>query len=201
MATIRGLFCCNSHLLLHAGRVYYYKKKEVDDMKKVIYLAGGCFWGLEHLMQSLRGVVDAESGYANGRSEELANYDAVCTGLTGFRETVKVEYDDEVVNLETLLAAYFAVIDPTLINRQGMDMGTQYQTGIYYTDEESREIVERMAAEERKKHPRFYVEIKPLENFYPAEEYHQDYLIKNPHGYCHISPAKMAQVRAMVGKE
>ncbi|MBQ2783228.1 MAG: peptide-methionine (S)-S-oxide reductase, partial [Oscillospiraceae bacterium] len=82
-----------------------------------------------------------------------------------------------------------------------MDMGTQYQTGIYYTDEESRAIVERVAAEERKKHPRFYVELRALENFYPAEEYHQDYLIKNPHGYCHISPAKMAQVRAMVGNE
>ena len=170
-------------------------------MKKVIYLAGGCFWGLEHLMQSLRGVVNAESGYANGRGRELANYTAVCTGLTGFRETVKVEYDDEVVSLETLLAAYFAVIDPTLINRQGMDMGTQYQTGIYYTDEVSRAIVERMAAEERKKHPRFYVELRGLENFYPAEEYHQDYLIKNPHGYCHISPAKMAEVRAMVGRD
>ena len=199
MVTIRGLFCCNSHFFSPVGRVYYYKK-EVDGVKKVIYLAGGCFWGLEHLMQSLRGVVDAESGYANGRSEEFANYAAVCTGLTGFRETVKVEYDDEVVSLETLLAAYFAVIDPTLINRQGMDMGTQYQTGIYYTDAESRAIVERVAAEERKKHPRFYVELRTLENFYPAEEYHQDYLIKNPHGYCHISPAKMAQVRAMVGK-
>ena len=152
-------------------------------------------------MQSLRGVVDAESGYANGRGRELANYTAVCTGLTGFRETVKVEYDTEEVSLETLLAAYFAVIDPTLINRQGMDMGTQYQTGIYYTDEESRAIVERVAAEEKKKHPRFYVELRSLENFYPAEEYHQDYLIKNPHGYCHISPAKMAQVRAMVGNE
>ena len=166
-------------------------------MNKVIYLAGGCFWGLEHLMGSLRGVVDAESGYANGKSAEFANYDAVCTGLTGFRETVRVEYDTEEVSLENLLAAYFAVIDPTLVNRQGMDIGTQYQTGIYYVDEESRTIVERMAAEEKGKHRRFYVEVKPLENFFPAEEYHQDYLIKNPHGYCHISPAKMAQVREM----
>lgn len=169
-------------------------------MKKVIYLAGGCFWGLEHLMQSLRGVVDAQSGYANGRSAEEANYDAVCTGLTGFRETVRVEYDTEQVSLETLLAAYFAVIDPTLINRQGMDIGTQYQTGIYYDDEESRAIVERAAEAEKEKHRRFYVEVKPLENFFPAEEVHQDYLLKNPQGYCHISPAKMAEVRAMVGK-
>lgn len=167
-------------------------------MKKVIYLAGGCFWGLEHLMASLRGVVDAQSGYANGKGGEFANYTAVCTGLTGFRETVKVEYDSAEVRLETLLKAYFAVIDPTLVNRQGMDIGTQYQTGIYYDDEESRAIVERVAAEEKQKHRRFYVEIRPLENFFPAEEIHQDYLIKNPHGYCHISPAKMAQVRAMV---
>lgn len=169
-------------------------------MKKVIYLAGGCFWGLEHLMQSLRGVVDAQSGYANGRSAEEANYAAVCTGLTGFRETVRVEYDSAQVSLETLLAAYFAVIDPTLINRQGMDIGTQYQTGIYYDDEESRAIVERAAEAEKEKHRRFYVEVKPLENFYAAEEVHQDYLVKNPQGYCHISPAKMAEVRAMVGK-
>ena len=170
-------------------------------MKKVIYLAGGCFWGLEHLMQSLRGVVDAESGYANGRGRELANYTAVCTGLTGFRETVKVEYDTEKVSLETLLAAYFAVIDPTLINRQGMDMGTQYQTGIYYTNDAAKETVERIAEIEKSRREQFYVEIGPLLNYYPAEEYHQDYLIKNPHGYCHISPAKMAQVRAMVGSE
>lgn len=169
-------------------------------MNKVIYLAGGCFWGLEHLMQSLRGVVDAQSGYANGKGAEFANYEAVCTGLTGFRETIRVEYDPQQVSLETLLAAYFAVIDPTLVNRQGMDMGTQYQTGIYYTDEESRTVVESMAAEETEKHRRFYVEVKPLENFYAAEEYHQDYLVKNPHGYCHISPAKMAMVREMVGK-
>lgn len=167
-------------------------------MKKVIYLAGGCFWGLEHLMQSLHGVVDAQSGYANGRSAEFANYPAVCTGLTGFRETVRVEYDNSEVSLETLLGAYFAVIDPTEVNRQGMDIGTQYQTGIYYADEESRRLVEQAAAKERNKHRRFYVEVKPLENFYPAEEYHQDYLVKNPHGYCHISPAKMAMVREMV---
>ena len=200
MATIWGLFVAIVTSFPTQGG-YTMIKKEVDGVKKVIYLAGGCFWGLEHLMQSLRGVVDAESGYANGRSGELAYYEAVCTGLTGFRETVKVEYDTDEVSLETLLAAYFAVIDPTLINRQGMDMGMQYQTGIYYTDEESRAIVERVAAEEKKKHPRFYVELRGLENFYPAEEYHQDYLIKNPHGYCHISPAKMAEVRAMVGKE
>lgn len=174
-------------------------KKEVDGVKKVIYLAGGCFWGLEHLMQSIPGVIDAQSGYANGKSAEFANYEAVCTGLTGFRETVKVEYDDAVVSLETLLSAYFAVIDPTLINRQGMDMGTQYQTGVYYADEESRRLVEAVAAEEKKKHRRFYVELKPLENFFPAEEYHQDYLMKHPHGYCHISPAKMAKVRERFG--
>ena len=164
---------------------------------KVIYLASGCFWGLEHLMQSLPGVVDAQSGYANGTGAQEANYAAVCTGRTGFRETVQVAYDPANVSLEKLLAAYFHVIDPTVMYRQGNDMGTQYQTGIYYTDDESREIVERAAAQEREKHRRFYVEIKPLENFFPAEEYHQDYLIKNPGGYCHISPAEMQQVREL----
>lgn len=170
-------------------------------MKKVIYLAGGCFWGLAHLMQSLPGVTEVVSGYANGSGAEEANYAAVCTGLTGFRETVQVTYDPEAVSLETLLRAYFAVIDPTEINRQGMDIGTQYQTGIYYDDEESRAVVERAATAEKGKHRRFYVELRPLENFFPAEAYHQDYLIKNPHGYCHISPAKMEEVRAMVRSE
>ena len=135
-------------------------------MKKVIYLAGGCFWGLAHLMQSLPGVTEVVSGYANGSGAEEANYAAVCTGLTGFRETVQVTYDPEAVSLETLLRAYFAVIDPTEINRQGMDIGTQYQTGIYYDDEESRAVVERAAAAEKGKHRRFYG-TPPLGEFLP----------------------------------
>ena len=163
--------------------------------ENVIYLAGGCFWGVEHLMQSIPGVIDARSGYANGTGEEDADYKTVCTGKTGFRETVRVEYDPGQVSLEALLLAYFYVIDPTVQNRQGNDIGTQYQTGIYYTNDRSREIVERTAAMERREDVPFYVEIKPLENFYSAEEYHQNYLEKNPGGYCHIPWTEMKLFR------
>ncbi len=154
--------------------------------KNVIYLAGGCFWGIEHLMASIPGVIDAESGYANGRNPEDANYRTICTEDTGFRETVRVEYDPEKVSLDALLMAYFYVIDPTVQNRQGNDVGTQYQTGVYYTSDEAKETVERIADIECSRRPEFHVEIGPLVNYYTAEEYHQDYLARNPNGYCHI---------------
>ena len=157
----------------------------------VIYLAGGCFWGLEKLMQSIPGVTDAVSGYANGTGEADANYSAVCAGGTGFRETVQVTYDPGQVSLDALLLAYFYVIDPTVENRQGNDVGSQYQTGVYYADEASRETVERIAALERGRREKFAVEIGPLVNFFPAEDYHQDYLDRNPGGYCHIPRAEI----------
>jgi len=167
-------------------------KPEVERMdfshesENVIYLAGGCFWGIEQLMQSIPGVIDAQSGYANGTGEEDAVYETIMEGDTGFRETVRVEYDPEQVSLDALLLAYFYVIDPTVENRQGNDVGTQYQTGVYYTNDKAKETVERIAEIERSRRERFVVEIGPLLNYYPAEEYHQDYLVKNPLGYCHI---------------
>ena len=164
----------------------------MDTNEHVIYLAGGCFWGIESLMQSIPGVLDATSGYANGTGEADADYCTVCTGNTGFRETVRVTYDPDQVSLDALLLAYFYVIDPTVENRQGNDRGTQYQTGVYYTDEAARETVERIAAIERGRSEKFVVEIGPLVNFYPAEEYHQDYLEKNPGGYCHIPRDEIA---------
>ena len=129
------------------GRNTAFKEQEIIMMNfshepdNVIYLAGGCFWGIEHLMQSIPGVIDAQSGYANGTGEEDADYQTVCTGETGFRETVRVEYDPEQVSLDALLLAYFYVIDPTVKNRQGNDIGTQYQTGIYYTNDAAKETV------------------------------------------------------------
>jgi len=153
---------------------------------KTIYLAGGCFWGMEKLMQSIPGVIDAVSGYANGTGEADANYKTVCTGRTGFRETVRVTYDPNRISLDQLLFAYFEVIDPTAVNRQGHDSGTQYQAGVYFADTESQATVERVFAIERSRTPGFAVESGPLVNFFPAEEYHQDYLDKNPGGYCHI---------------
>lgn len=156
------------------------------ESENVIYFAGGCFWGIEQLMQSIPGVIDAQSGYANGTGEKDASYAVVVTGKTGFRETVRVEYDPEQVSLDALLLAYFYVIDPTVKDRQGNDIGTQYQTGVYYTNDKAKETVERIAELERSRSEQFFVEIGPLLNYYPAEEYHQDYLVKNPYGYCHI---------------
>jgi len=162
------------------------------ESENVIYFAGGCFWGLEHLMESIPGVIDAESGYANGTGAKDANYEAVCGKETGFRETVRVEYDPEQVSLDALLLAYFYVIDPTVENRQGNDVGSQYQTGVYYTNEKAKETVERIVELEKSRSNRlFLVEIGPLLNYYPAEEYHQDYLQKNPTGYCHIPVEEM----------
>jgi len=137
-------------------------------------------------MHSITGVIDAQSGYANGTGQADAVYETILKGKTGFRETVRVEYDPEIVSLDALLLAYFYVIDPTLQNQQGNDIGTQYQTGVYYTNENARKTVERIAELERSRNNKFFVEIGPLLNFYPAEEYHQNYLEKNPYGYCHI---------------
>jgi peptide methionine sulfoxide reductase msrA/msrB len=164
----------------------------------VIYLAGGCFWGMEKLMQSIDGVVDVVSGYANGRADIEPDYYRVVGGDTGYRETVRVVYDPDRVSLDALLFAYFHVIDPTIQNAQGNDRGTQYQTGVYYADAESQAVVGRIAAIERERTPAFMVEIEPLERFYDAEEYHQDYLDKNPTGYCHISPFEIKAAQEML---
>lgn len=165
---------------------------------EIIYFAGGCFWGIEKLMSEMPGVVDAVSGYANGKTGYDPNYQVVCSGETGFRETVRVEYDPKVVSLDGLLFAYFSVIDPTVKDRQGNDSGSQYQTGIYYIDEAAQKTVERVAAIEKKRSVAFYVEIKPLENFYAAEDYHQDYLEKNPGGYCHIPQSEISTISQMI---
>lgn len=161
------------------------------EAKSTIYLAGGCFWGIEKLMRSIPGVTNTVSGYANGAEEAKANYNAVCSGQTGFREAVLVEYNPGQISLDALLLAYFYVIDPTAINRQGNDIGSQYQAGIYYADDQSKETVERIAAIEAGRVKGFAVEIEPLHCFYPAEEYHQGYLDKNPGGYCHIPAEKI----------
>ena len=172
-----------------------YQKQDGMD---VIYLAGGCFWGLEKLMQSIPGVVDVVSGYANGSADVVPTYNRVIRGNTGYRETVRVEYDPSAVSLDALLFAYFHVIDPTIENAQGNDRGTQYQTGVYYNDAASQATVVRIAAIERMRSSKFVVEIEPLERFYDAEEYHQDYLDKNPLGYCHISPNEMQSASEMI---
>lgn len=166
------------------------KKQEEKKMKnqKEIYLAGGCFWGTEHFMKQIRGVESTQVGYANATVEH-PTYQQVCSGRTGAAETVKVVYNPGEVDLPLLLELYFKTIDPTSLNKQGNDQGTQYRTGIYYSDSSDRPIVEKVVKELAGQYSRpLAIEVKPLVNFYPAEEYHQDYLDKNPGGYCHIRP-------------
>ena len=153
---------------------------------KEIYLAGGCFWGTEHYFKQINGVVETEVGFANGHTEH-PTYQEVYTDETGYAETVRVKYDAQVVSLTFLLRMFFKAIDPTSLNKQGHDEGTRYRTGIYYTNPADLPIIEEVYAEEQKKQELpLVVEKQPLENFYTAEEYHQDYLDKNPTGYCHL---------------
>jgi len=161
------------------------KMKNYDKTKvKVIHLAGGCFWGLEAYMQKLNGVEDAISGYANGKTENPSYYDLK---TSGHAETVKVLYNPHIISLDDILAHYLRVVNPVSVNKQGNDVGTQYRTGIYYTDEAEKAIIENILAKEQTKHDKpIAIEVEPLRQFYEAEEYHQDYLEKNPGGYCHI---------------
>ena len=161
------------------------KMKNYDETKvKTIHLAGGCFWGLEAYMQKLNGVEDAVSGYANGKTENPSYYDLK---TSGHAETVKVIYNPDIISLEDILAHYLRVVNPVSVNKQGNDVGTQYRTGIYYTDEADKTIIENILAKEQTKHDKpIAIEVEPLKQFYDAEEYHQDYLEKNPGGYCHI---------------
>ena len=152
---------------------------------KQIYLAGGCFWGVEKYLSLIPGVVRTEAGYANGNTAN-PSYEDVCRGI-GHAETVLVEYDESRLPLQRLLELFFDVIDPTSLNKQGGDLGVQYRTGIYFTDEADRKAAEAsIDALKERTAGAVVVELKPLDNYYPAEEYHQKYLEKNPTGYCHI---------------
>ncbi|PWL60794.1 MAG: peptide-methionine (R)-S-oxide reductase [Bacteroidales bacterium] len=158
------------------------------DGMKTIYFAGGCFWGTEHFFKQIDGVAATTAGYANSSVPD-PSYKQVCSGTTGAAETVEVSYDPELIDLPTLINMYFLTIDPTSVNRQGNDRGTQYRTGIYYTDSTQQRIaLDAVKALEKRIGRQAAVEVKPLQNFYPAEEYHQDYLDKTPGGYCHIDP-------------
>ena len=166
-------------------------------MIKTIYLAGGCFWGTAHLFSLVPGVIAATAGYANSIVPD-PTYKLVCTGTTEAAETVKVEYDDSLVSLTDLLTLYFKSIDPVSVNRQGGDVGTQYRTGIYYTAEEDVPVIEAMLATLQRRHKEpIAIEFGFLQNFYPAEDYHQDYLVKNPDGYCHVDPSLFKEAREM----
>lgn len=155
-------------------------------MIKTIYLAGGCFWGVEAYFKRVHGVVRTEVGYANGNTAH-PSYQDVIYRATGHAETVQIEYNAEQIDLNKILQHYFRIIDPTLLNQQGNDIGTQYRTGVYYTDSSDQAIIQQALAHEQLRYARpLVVENQALANFYPAEDYHQDYLGKNPNGYCHI---------------
>lgn len=151
-----------------------------------IYFAGGCFWGTEKYFKLIKGVISTEVGFANGNTEN-PTYEQVYTDTTGYAECVHVRYDAECTTLERLTEMFFKAIDPTSLNQQGEDKGTRYRTGVYYIDVESLPLLERIFAEQAAIYGKLAVELLPLKNFYRAEEYHQNYLEKNPNGYCHLS--------------
>ena len=152
---------------------------------KTIYLAGGCFWGLEAYFSQITGVCETSVGYANGQVE-TTNYQLL--KQTDHAETVYLAYDEQAISLREILLYYFRVIDPFSIDRQGNDEGRQYRTGIYYRDEADRPIIEELMAEQAASFGNrpLAVEVEPLRHYILAEAYHQDYLAKNPDGYCHI---------------
>lgn len=169
--------------------------------RKIIYLAGGCFWGVEAFMKRIPGIIQCEVGYANGNTNN-PTYEDVCHHNTGHAECVKVEYNTEIISFANVLKAFFSIIEPTLENRQGNDIGSQYRSGIYYTDEKDIYTIFDVIKEEQTKYTKKIVtEVLPLDNYYRAEEYHQNYLDKNPNGYCHINLSKADDfVKTMTAK-
>lgn len=162
-------------------------------------LGGGCFWCTESVYKEVRGVTDVESGYSNGQAER-PSYEDVCTGRTGCNEVVKLEYDPDVISTRELLEIFFVIHDPTTPDRQGNDVGTQYRSGIYFTtpeqEAEAQAIIAELTREDAFGRP-IVTEVQPLENYWPAEAYHQDFFERNPHqGYCMaVAAPKVAKFR------
>ena len=158
---------------------------EEKNTMKEIYLAGGCFWGLQKFFDQFEGVASTEVGYANG-PDKVPTYKDVCND-SGHAETVRIIYRENELSLTKLLEYYFMVIDPLSINKQGNDVGIQYRTGVYYTDDDQIEEISAVFQKQKEKYgTELAVEFERLQNFFSAEEYHQKYLDKNPGGYCHI---------------
>ena len=202
------------HVVEHSG--YHIDKKDYDgtlyihtkasttkddaltlnDNEECLYLAGGCFWGMERVFKVLDGVINTTTGYANGHLDN-PSYEDIIRNDTGYRECVRVIYDKKKVTLETVLEAFFMCIDPTLKNQQGEDIGEQYQTGIYYRNPDLYERIKKVYDLKSQDYSDFYVELKPLDVFYEAEEYHQNYLDKHPDGYCHITRVDLERVKSL----
>jgi len=155
-------------------------------MKK-IWLAGGCFWGVEAYFQQLKGVLETRVGYGQGEKDN-PTYQQVCSGTTGYTEVCELTYNEVIIPLEKVLEHFFRIINPTTLNRQGADQGTQYRTGVYYADNEEKEVIVNFIHTMQTYHTdEIVVEVKPVKNFYLAEEYHQHYLQKTTGGYCHVN--------------
>lgn len=185
--------------IIYEHRIYETRTDDnylVPKGQKVLYLAGGCFWGTEKVFHILKGVSSTITGYANGHIKN-PTYEQICRMETGFKETVRVTYNPEITSTEKLLKAYFLCIDPEQENGQKDDIGSQYQTGIYYKDKSLINDISAAVENEKRKHKVFYTKVKELECFYEAEEYHQDYLLKNPAGYCHITKADLEAVKKL----
>lgn len=164
-------------------------KAEISHVKNKneIYLAGGCFWGVEGYFKKIPGVIDTSVGYANGKTNST-NYSNL--KKTDHAETLKLIYDKDIISLQEILGHYFRIIDPTSINKQGNDRGRQYRTGIYYTNKNDKLVINEIIRQKQENYDKIIaVEVAPLNNFVLAEDYHQDYLDKNPGGYCHINLA------------
>jgi peptide-methionine (S)-S-oxide reductase len=167
--------------------------------KQVLVLGGGCFWCTEAVYKDVRGVGDVESGYSNGHVKQ-PSYEQVCTGSTGHNEVVRLEYDPGEVSTRELLEIFFVVHDPTTLNRQGNDIGTQYRSGIYFTtpeqEAEARALIAELTRDDAFGRP-IVTEVQPLQNYWPAEAYHQDFFERNPHqGYCMaVAAPKVAKFR------
>src|SRR5699024_2081084 len=162
---------------------------------ETIYFAGGCFWGVDAYFERVFGVSETKSGYANGIGTD-PTYNSVMSGKEGFVETVRVNFDPDRVSVEELLDYLFRVIDPTVKDQQGNDVGVQYRTGIYYEEDSHKTIIENAVKKEQSKYDEEIVtEVLPIKNFYLAEDMHQDYLEKNPDGYCHINLEVLNEVK------
>ena len=166
---------------------------------KTIFLAAGCFWGAQHYLKQIHGVVETETGFANGNTDN-PTYKEVYTDRTGYAEAVRVVFDPEVLPLKRLVQLYFDCIEPTSVNQQGEDRGTRYRTGIYYIEPEDRLTIQEVYDEVQRGYSApLAVEVEPIRNFFPADESHQDYLDKHPDGYCHLPQALFEYARRANG--
>lgn len=166
---------------------------------KTIFLAAGCFWGAQHYLKQIHGVVETETGFANGNTDN-PTYEEVYTDRTGYAEAVRVVFDPEVLPLKRLVQLYFDCIEPTSVNQQGEDRGTRYRTGVYYIEPEDRLTIQEVYDDVQRGYSApLAVEVEPIRNFFPADESHQDYLDKHPDGYCHLPQALFEYARRANG--